>query len=231
MWYDSPTSIQPSSNFFIGPLVGGFVVTDKGWRWTSWVPLMLIAVVYGFGGMMPETYPREILRRRARKAGVPHNLPKAQSGVTIGEMAHLTIVQPVVMLFVDPITFFSTLYVAFIFGTVFQWFIAVPPVLMMTYNFTLQQAGLAFIAAIGGAVLAAASSVLIERVAYPREVKKSGHKGIVDIEYRFLPAILGSIFITAALFWIGWTAKPSVRWASPVLGTGLFVWGNMMILV
>jgi MFS family permease len=102
MWYDSPASIQPSSNFFIGPLVGGFVVTDKGWRWTSWVPLMLIAVVYGFGGMMPETYPREILRRRARKAGVPHNLPKAQSGVTIGEMAHLTIVQPVMMLFSAP---------------------------------------------------------------------------------------------------------------------------------
>jgi DHA1 family multidrug resistance protein-like MFS transporter len=124
---------------------------------------MLIAVVYAFGGMMPETYPREILRRRARKAGVPHKLPKAQSGVTLGEMAQLTIIQPVIMLFIDPITLFSTLYVAFIFGTVFQWFIAVPPVLSKTYNFTLDQAGLAFIAAIGGAILAAASSILIER--------------------------------------------------------------------
>src|SRR2546423_14951063 len=150
---------------------------------------MLIAVVYAFGGMMPETYPREIIRRRARKAGTPHNLPKAQSGVTLSEMAHLTVVQPVVMLFIDPITFFSTLYVAFIFGTVFQWFIAVPPVLMMTYNFTLQEVGLAFIAAIGGALLAAASSVLTERVAYPREVRKTGHGGTVDIEYRFLPAV------------------------------------------
>jgi MFS transporter, DHA1 family, multidrug resistance protein len=102
---------------------------------------------------------------------------------------------------------------------------------MTTYNFALQQAGLAFIAAMGGAVLAAVSSILIKRVAYSRETKKSGHKGIVDIEYHFLPAILGSIFIAAALFWIRWTAKPSVRWASPVLGTGLFVWSNMMILV
>ena len=180
---------------------------------------------------MPETYPREILRRRARKAGTPHNLPKAQSGVTLSEMAQLTVVQPLVMLFIDPITFFSTLYAAFIFGTVFQWFIAVPPVLMMTHNFTLQQAGLAFIAAIGGALLAAASSVLIERVAYPREVKKSTHKDMVDIEYRLLPAVPGSIFVTTALFWIGWTAKPTFSWASPVLGTGLFVWGNMMVLV
>lgn len=84
---------------------------------------MVIAVVSAFGGMMPETYPREILRKRARKAGVPHNLPKAQSGVTISEMAYLTVFQPVAMLFTDPITFFSTFYLAFLFGTVFQWFI------------------------------------------------------------------------------------------------------------
>jgi drug/metabolite transporter (DMT)-like permease len=104
-------------------------------------------------------------------------------------------------------------------------------VLKLTYGFTLEQAGLAFIAAIGGVLLAAASSILIERIAYPREVKKTGHKGVVDIEYRFLPAVLGSIFITVALFWIGWSAKPSIGWASPVVGTGLFVWGNAMVLV
>lgn len=108
---------------------------------------------------------------------------------------------------------------------------AVPPVLKLTYGFTLDQAGLAFIAAIGGALLAAASSILIERIAYPREVRKTGHKGTVDIEYRFLPAVLGSLFIAVALFWIGWSAKPSVSWASPVVGTGLFVWGNVMVLV
>jgi DHA1 family multidrug resistance protein-like MFS transporter len=108
---------------------------------------------------------------------------------------------------------------------------AVPPVLKLTYGFTLEQAGLAFIAAIAGALLAAASSILIERIAYPREVKKTGNMSMVDIEYRFLPAVVGSVFITTALFWIGWTAKPSVSWASPVIGTGLFVWGNMMVLV
>lgn len=98
-------------------------MAEKGWRWTAWVPIVFIAVVYAFGNMMPETYPREIIRRRARKAGVPHNLPKAQSGVTLREMAYLTVVQPLAMLFTDPITFSSTLYLAFLFGTVFQWFI------------------------------------------------------------------------------------------------------------
>ena len=103
--------------------------------------------------------------------------------------------------------------------------------LKLTYGFTLERAGLAFIAAIGGALLAAVSSILIERIAYPREVKKTGRRGKVDIEYRFLPAVLGSIFIATALFWIGWSAKPSISLASPVVGTGLFVWGNAMVLV
>ena len=178
---------------------------------------------------MPETYPREILRRRARQAGVPHNLPKAQSGESLVEMSRLTVIQPVVMLFTDPITMLSVLYASFVFGTVFQWFIAVPPVLMMTHKFGLERVGLAFIAAIAGSVLATASSALIERIAYPREVKKTGKE--VDIEYRLMPAAVGSVLVTASLFWIGWTAKPDVSFVSPIAGTGVFVWGNMMILV
>lgn len=206
-------------------------MATEGWRWSQWVPLMLAAVVYAFGSQMPETYPREILRRKARNAGIAHDLPKALSGESFAEMAKVTVVTPVVMLFTDPITAFSTLYVSFLFGTVFQWFISVPAVLETVYKFSVQQAGLAFTSAIGGVVLAVVTSVLLERFAYPREVKKTGHRDMVDIEYRVLPAMLGAVFVAASFFWIGWTAKPDVRWASPVLGTGLNVWGNMMVLV
>ena len=34
-----------------------------------------------------------------------------------------------------------------------------------------------------------------------------------------------------SFFWIGWTAKPTVNWAVPVVGTGVFVWGNLSVLV
>jgi MFS transporter, DHA1 family, multidrug resistance protein len=187
---------------------------------------MVALVAYLFGIGMPETYGREIIRARARRAGKPHNLPKALSGETFAEMAKLTVVDPVIMLFSEPIVIGSTLYVSFLFGTIFQWFIAVPVVLKLTYGFSIGQAGLAFIAALGGAFLATATCVALDRLAYPRAVKKSAREGKVDIEYRLLPAMFGTICMTVSFFWIAWTARPTISYYSPIIGTGLYVYGR-----
>ena len=145
-------------------------------------------------------------------------------------MAQVTCITPARMLFTEPLVALITTYVTFNFAVLFQWFIAVPAVLHLVYGFTIQQAGLAFISAIVGSLLAAITSILLEHIMYARLSKKS-HDGMVDIEYRLLPAMVGGFAITASLFWIGWTAKPEISWASPVLGTGLYVWGSMSVLV
>ena len=190
--------------------------------------LALAAFLFGLG--MPETYGREILRQRAKRNGVPHNLPKALSGVTIGEMAQVTIVDPLKMAVAEPLVMALALYVSFNFGVIFQFFITIPVVLSSVYGFTIQHVGLAFNAAIVGSLLAAATAILLEYLTNLYSLKRS-HSGMADIEYRLVPAMLGGIFITASLFWIGFTAKPSIDWASPVIGTLLYVWGNMMVLV
>lgn len=188
----------------------------------------LAAFLLGVG--LPETYNRTILRRRAARMGLPINLLKAQSGVTLSEMAQVTCITPAKMLFAEPLVALITIYVTFNFAVLFQWFIAVPAVLHLVYDFTIQQAGLAFISAIVGSLLAAVTSILLEHIIYARLSKKS-HDRMVEIEYRLLPAMVGGFAITASLFWIGWTAKPEITWASPVVGTGLYVWGSMSVLV
>lgn len=191
--------------------------------------LALAALLLGIG--LPETYNRSILRRRAGRLGLP--LPKllpAQSGVTLRDMAQVTFLTPVKMLFAEPIVTLISLYVAFNFAVLFQWFIAVPAVLHLVYGFTIQQAGLAFIAAIVGSILAAATSISLDKITYLR-LSKNSSNGMVGIEYRLLPAMVGGLFMTASLFWVGWTAKPTVSFASPILGTMLYVWGSMCVLV
>ncbi len=116
---------------------------------------------------MPETYPREIQRRRAKRTGMDLHLFPAESGVTLKEMSIVTILDPIKMLFTEPIVIGLSLYVAFIFGTIFQFFISIPAVLGATYNFTGQQAGIAFTSAITGALLAAATADLIDRLTTP----------------------------------------------------------------
>ena len=190
--------------------------------------LALAAYLLGIGA--PETYPRAVMRARAKRLGQTPNIKPAQSGATIPEMFQVTVVEPVKMFFTDPIVTIATIYLGFNFAVVFQWFISVPVVLHLVYNFSVQQAGLAFIAAIVGALLAALMSIMIDRIVSPKQYRKTNN-GQVRFEYRLWPAMIGGFLVMTSLFWIGWTASPKVSWQSPVIGTMLFVWGNLSIIV
>lgn len=214
-----------------GPLVGGFVFAAKGWRWTQWITLMLALAAYLLGIGMPETYPREIMRQRSKRTGIAQNMPKAPSGVSLREQLQVTLFTPVSMLFVEPIVIIATIYLGFNFAVIFSLFIVVPAVLSATYSFSIGQVGLAFIAAIVGSILSALTSIIIDRLTYPKQLAKCQDGSPVDVEYRLYPAMIGGFGITISLFWIGWTASPTIGFASPILGTLLYVWGNQSVLV
>lgn len=215
----------------LGPLICGFVFASTNWRWTQYVTLMVALAAFLLGVGMPETYNRSLLRRRAARLGLaPPKLLSAQSGVTLIDMTHVTFVTPLKMLFTEPIVAILSVYLAFNFAVLFQWFIAVPAVLHLVYNFTIQQAGLAFIAAILGSFLAAVTSIVLDKLTYSR-LSKNHHDGMIPIEYRLFPAMIGGFIMTASLFWIGWTAKPEISFASPIVGTAFYVWGSMLTLV
>ncbi|MCJ1265212.1 hypothetical protein MMC22_005087 [Lobaria immixta] len=229
--YYSVLSLSSYVGAACGPLIGGYVFASTDWRWTQYVTLMLALAAFLLGIGLPETYNRSILRRRAGRLGLPPpKLLSAQSGVTLRDMVQVTFLTPLKMLFTEPIVALISIYVAFNFAVLFQWFIAVPAVLHLVYSFTVQQQGLAFIAAIVGSVLAAATSISIDKITYLR-LSKNSPGGMVDIEYRLLPAMIGGLFMTASLFWVGWTANPTISFASPILGTMLYVWGSMCALV
>jgi len=191
---------------------------------------MLALAAYLLGIGMPEAYPRHVLRLRAKRLRLPPpKLLPAGSGTSLEAMFKITVLTPLQMLFVEPVVVLVWLYLGFNFAVIFAFFIAVPAVLQGVYGFSIQQVGLAFIAAIVGSMLASTTSIIIDRLTAPSAVKRS-HTGMVDIEYRLYPAMIGGVAITASLFWIGWTASPTVRWPSPVIGTLLYVWGNQSVL-
>ena len=191
---------------------------------------MLMLAVYLFGIGVPETYAREIVRARAKRAGRPHNLPKAESGVTLREMAKITIIDPLVMLVSEPIVIVASLLLGANFGFLFQWFITVPVALEGTYNFTVQRVGLAFTSALVGTAFAAAMSIVLDMLSYTR----GGNKKVgmmPDIEHRLWPAMIGAPLMMAALFWVGNTAKPTTHYVVPIIGTAVYVWGSMSVLI
>ncbi|KAJ4004825.1 hypothetical protein NW766_011559 [Fusarium irregulare] len=209
-----------------GLIIGGFVFESKGPAWLSWVTLMFGCAALAFGSFMPETYNREILRTRIRfnRSGI--KLPCAQSGVTQAEMARITFLTPIKMLFFEPLVTLISLYLGLNFAVVFQWFISVPIALAGNYNFDVSDSGLAFISAVVGVILAALSCILIEAL-----LSSSAKKNMDHIEKRLIPAMFGAILATGSLFWVAYTAKPSIHHLAPISGTGVYVWGNAMILI
>lgn len=51
----------------LGPLVGGFVGENAGWRWIFWVQLIFAGVMTVFKCTVPETYAPIILKHRAQR--------------------------------------------------------------------------------------------------------------------------------------------------------------------
>jgi len=208
-----------------GQVIGAFVLRNKGdVAWLSYVALIFCAFTFVLLVYMPETYAREILRQKNKKCpGLP--LAPALSGVTIRQMATHTLFNPVKMFFFEPLVIMCTLYLGLNFALVFQWFITVPFVLSNVYGYSGTSVGLAFLSAIIGSIIAAVLSLVLDVVP-----KRDAH-GMAKIETRMFPAMLGSVLIVVALFWVGWSADPSTRAIVPIVGTGVFVCGNMMILV
>ena len=210
-----------------GPLVGGYVDAFGGWRWTQWITLIAAAGALLLGIGMPETYPREILRSRARRQGKTITLAPAQSGVTIAQMATHTIINPLKMAVAEPIVVMLSSYVGFVFAVIFQFFITIPIVLSTTYKFTVPQVGLAFISAIIGSLLAALTAVLFD---LPSSTTRPVNGRAPELEYRLRSGMFGGILIAASLFWVAFTASPTMHSLVPITGTMVFIWGSVLVL-
>jgi DHA1 family multidrug resistance protein-like MFS transporter len=113
------------------------------------------------------------------------------------------VLDPVRMLFTEPIVALTSVMLIFNFAVVFQWFITVPAVLSTVYGFDLERVGLAFITAIVGALLAAVCNIAIEQVSTGMLMKHRGMSMAQTLEYRLVPAMIGQFLVTASLFWIG----------------------------
>ena len=60
-------SIAPLNGPVTGPIIGGFIYQYLGWRWTSWVPMILSGVAIVLLFTLRETYGPEILKRKAAR--------------------------------------------------------------------------------------------------------------------------------------------------------------------
>ncbi|KAK9449300.1 major facilitator superfamily domain-containing protein [Limtongia smithiae] len=200
----------------LGPVAGGWIATRKNWQWTMWLYLMICGAVLIPIMLIRESYKPVILKRRAKARGLP--LPATPPlGIALKMVATITLTRPMRMLFTDAIVGSLSLYASFVFAVLLGFFEALPYIFMNVYGFSIGDAGLVFIAIGVGILLSVVVSYLIEIHWYFPAAAACAPGEQPRAELRLYCAFVGSFLLPISLFWVGWTARPSVPWIVPAL--------------
>lgn len=108
----------------LGPLIGGFVSQNIGWRWDFWIVFIVGTVIVLMTEIfIVETNPHVLMARKVKRLQTQLGRPELRSCYTTDATpkTHTTIllnglVRPMKMLFLSPLVFSLSLYMAFTYG-------------------------------------------------------------------------------------------------------------------
>ncbi|SPO07617.1 related to TPO4 - Proposed vacuolar polyamine transporter [Cephalotrichum gorgonifer] len=218
-----------STAAFTAPIIGSFVVARKGWRWTQWTLIFFAVVAILASLAASETYHPNLKRRRAKQLGLPV-AEREPLKARIGMFLTIALLRPLHMMFTEPIVGLICLYVACEFATLFTFFAAVPFIFRSVYDFSMEQQGLVFISIVVGCILGAVTVLICNVVLYLPRARRHPPREVPP-EYRLYPAMIGSVGLPVGLFWLAWTARKDISWASPTVAIAIFAWGNLCVFV
>ncbi|PWY89743.1 MFS general substrate transporter [Aspergillus heteromorphus CBS 117.55] len=217
-WFMFATTFPP----LLGPIISGFVSTVS-WRWAFWAGLIIASPGLPFLLTMPETYTPVLLRRGGESSD---DSSKAQT-----QPSMLSILgRPFAMFFQESIVFCCSMYLALVYSTLYLYFQAYPIVFQDLYGMTPGIGGLAFLPILPGSILAFIVFFLYS--SHHTKALQAGHPWARVEEYRRLPlACIGAPAIPIALFWLGWSANPSLSPIMPMMSGVFFGFGYLLIFI
>jgi MFS family permease len=235
-----PTEMGLPMNLFVvgpfvgpglGPVIGGFVVQNVGWRWMFrvfiiWTFVLAVAVIT----LVPETFPAVLLRKKAQRLRKSTGddkfyAPTEKETISLFEMLRHHSYTPLVLLAREPMLDLLCFYAGFLLLVIYLFFVAYPIVFETVYDFPLEMVGLTFLGVSIAMVLAACLFPLWARL-HRSMIAKNG--GVSKPEFRLPVMVFGSLFCPVGLFIFAWSAYSHIHWIGPVLGGAIFGFGCFM---
>ncbi|KAL2201253.1 major facilitator superfamily domain-containing protein [Corynascus similis CBS 632.67] len=219
----------------IGPIAGGFLGEAAGWRWVEGLMATFTGLLWIVCSLyVPETYAPVLLRRRAAKLSkmtgkVYTSKMDLHVTTTRAQQVKTTLIRPWVLLFREPIVFLTAIYMAIVYGTLYLLFAAFPIVFQINRGWSPGIGGLAFIGVAVGMMFAVAYS-MYDNKRYMR-VAAASPGGMAPAEARLPPAIIGSVLLPIGLFWFAWTNGPEIHWVVPIIASGFFAAGLVLVFL
>ncbi|CAK7228144.1 hypothetical protein SBRCBS47491_006804 [Sporothrix bragantina] len=230
----------------LGPLLSGFSVPAKGWRWSMleilWAAVPCTLVMLAF---LPETSTPTILLRRARRLRkvtgsdrfrAPSEVkdfnergeeeidgkPKLSARQKAFAVLVDALIKPIEITIKDPAVLFVQVYSAIVYGIYYSFFEAFPLVYPVAYGMSPGQVGLVFTCILVACILGVTMYCAYVYFILNRKIARTGQ--FPPNEDRLIPAMFAAFGPTAGLFIFGWTAQnaPAVPWIAPTIGITLY---------
>ncbi|KAH7459063.1 Caffeine resistance protein 5 [Fusarium oxysporum f. sp. matthiolae] len=213
----------------LGPLISGFAVPAKSWRWSLYESIWASAPIFILMFLLlPETSGANILLRRAKRlrklTGNERFMSQSeidQRNMKVSAVAIDALIKPMEITMKDPAVLFVQVYTAIIYGIYYscKFFEVFPRVYPVYYNMNLGEIGLVFLCILVSCIIGVA--VYFAYLYYyvdPRIAKL----GWPVQESRLLPALPASIGPAIGLFLFAWTAQASIHWIVPTIGITIY---------
>jgi multidrug resistance protein len=217
-----------------GPIISGYI-SPISWRWSFWVALILAGVSFIPLVMIPETYSPTILKIRAtrlRKETGKKNIraPIEMNKASLKHIVTVVLTRPLRMLFYEPLVYFTCLYLSIEYAIFYMFFEAFPIIYEDIYGFSPGEEGLSFLSIGIGASIACGIYLIWDSII--RRALRADAPWSRREESRRLPlAFLAGPLLVIAIFWVGWTARPSIPWIVPVLAGLPFGIGFLLLFM
>ncbi|EJD34585.1 MFS general substrate transporter, partial [Auricularia subglabra TFB-10046 SS5] len=216
----------------VGPVAGGFIVASIGFKYIFVVITGLAVISLAIGlPFLRETYAPVIIERKAKKRArdeeargeVPEKVPEEPK---LSHVLWLNLSRPLILLTRSYICFLLAFYMGLTYGYMYLMFTTFPTTFHDIYGFGTGVSGLAYLGLGVGFFSSTLIGSRVMNTIYLNLTKRNN--GVAKPEYRIPLMIVASGMIPIGLFWYGWTARSSVHWIVPIIGTAVFGLGVML---
>lgn len=219
----------------LSPVVGGFITFSYlGWRWTQYITGIMAALGLVLLFFAPETYHAKVLSFKARELrertgnwAIYSTYDTLETDVKT--IAHVTLIRPIFMLFVEPVLTILTIYHGIVYGIIYLCLEGIPYTFGRYYYW---QKGVLFLPYLGmlvGTITSMLINIFVFEPIFRKQLVASGKP--VEPELRLPLAMFGSIIFPLGIFLFVWSAKYQAFWFVPVVGVALIGVGTVAIFL
>ncbi|KAI4136398.1 MAG: hypothetical protein L6R39_007808, partial [Caloplaca ligustica] len=211
----------------LGPLLSGFAVPVKGWRWSLWEivwisgPVLILMLL-----CTPETSTPNILLRRAARlrnltadTRLRSHSEISQKDLKPSAIAIDALIKPLEITIKDPAIAFVNIYSSIVYAIYYSFFEVFPLVYGPMYGFNIGQTGIVFLCVFVACLIGIA---LYASYLHFYLIPDILAHGLRAQEHRLVPALACVFGPVIGLFLFAWTADPDIHWIASVIGITIY---------